>query len=65
MTRMRSIFLTFSEIDTYFYVGSGTNTRKEIRGYRYVRFHLRLGGSFRIENMLYVPDLKVNLLSVA
>jgi hypothetical protein len=29
MTGMRSIFLTFSKINTYFYVGSGTNTRQE------------------------------------
>jgi hypothetical protein len=64
MTGMRSVFLTFSEIDTDCYVGSGTNTRKAIRGYGYVRFQLRSGGFLGIENMLYVPDLKVNLLSV-
>jgi hypothetical protein len=46
-------------------VGSGTNTRQAIRGYGYVRFHLESGGFMGIEHMLYVPDLKVNLLSVA
>ena len=38
MTWMRSIFLTFSEIETNFYVGSSTNTRKAVRGVGYVRF---------------------------
>jgi hypothetical protein len=61
---MRSIFLTFSESDTDCYVGSGTNTRQAIRGYGYVRFHLS-GRILGIEHMLYVPYLKVNLLSVA
>jgi hypothetical protein len=65
MTGMRSIFLTFSEIDTDFYVGSGTNTRQAIKGYGYVRFQLESGGFMGIEHMLYVPYLKVNLLSVA
>jgi hypothetical protein len=43
MTRMRSVFLTFSKIDTDFYVGSGTNTRQAIRGFGYVRFQLESG----------------------
>ena len=38
MTKMRSIFLTFSEFDTHFFVGYGTNTSQEIRGYGYVIF---------------------------
>jgi hypothetical protein len=58
MTRMRSIFLTFSESDTDCYVGSGTNTRQAIRGYGYVRFQLESGGFMGIEHMLYVPYLK-------
>jgi hypothetical protein len=65
MTNMRSIFLTFSETNTYFYVGFGTNTRKEIRGYGYVRFHLESGGFMVIEHMLYFLYLKLNLLLVA
>jgi len=40
MTRMKLVFLTFSEIDTNLYVGFGTNTRQEIKGYGYVRFQL-------------------------
>jgi hypothetical protein len=65
MTKMRSIFLTFSESDTDCFVGSGTNTRQAIRGYGYVRFQLKLRGFMGIKHMLYVPELKVNLLSVA
>jgi hypothetical protein len=65
MTRMRSIFWNFSESNTDCYVGSGTNTRKAIRRYGYVRYRLKSGGFLGMEHMLYVPDLKVNLLSVA
>jgi hypothetical protein len=65
MTGMRSIFLTFSEIDTDFYVGSGLTPDKQVRGVGYVRFQLESGGFLGIEHMLYVPDLKVNLLSVS
>jgi hypothetical protein len=64
MIGMRSVFLTFSEIDTDCYVGSGTNIWQVIRGYGYVRFHRESGGFMRIEHMLYVIDLKVNLLLV-
>jgi hypothetical protein len=46
-------------------VGSGFNTRRVIRGYGYVRFQLESGGFMGIENMLYVPDLPVNLLAVS
>jgi hypothetical protein len=40
MNGMRSVFLMFSEIDIFFYVGSGTDNRKTIKWYGYVRFHL-------------------------
>jgi hypothetical protein len=65
MTEMRSIFLTFSESDTDFYVGSRTNTRQAMRGYGYVRFHLESGGFMGIEHMLCFLDLNLKLLSVA
>jgi hypothetical protein len=64
MIGMRSIFFTSSESDTDCFVGSGTNIEQAIIGYGYVRFQLELGGLMVIEHMLFVPDLKVNLLSV-
>jgi len=65
MKRLRSIFLTFSEINTDFYIGYGTNTRQVVRRFGYVIFQLELGGIMGIENMLYVPYFKVNLLSIS
>jgi hypothetical protein len=65
MTGMKSIFLTFLEIDTDFYVGFGTNTRHAIKGVGYVRFQLDSGGFLGIEHMLFVIELKMNLLSVS
>jgi hypothetical protein len=38
MTRIRLVFLNFSESDIDCFVGSGTNTKQTIRGYGYVRF---------------------------
>jgi hypothetical protein len=64
MTRMRSTFFTFSEYDMDLFMGSRTNTRQAIRGYGYIRFHLKSGGFLGIKYKLYAPDLKVNLLSV-
>jgi hypothetical protein len=64
MNRMRSIFLSFLESDTNIFMGSGTNTRQEIIWYRYVIFYLKSGGFLGIKHMLYIPELKVNLLSV-
>ena len=63
MTGMRLVVLNFLESDIYFFVGSRTNTRKSIREYGYVRFHLESGGFMGIEHMLYVLDLKVNVIS--
>jgi hypothetical protein len=63
MIGMRSIFLPFSKIDIDCYVGSRTNTGQAIRGFGYVRFQLESGGFMGIKHILYVPYLKVNLLS--
>jgi hypothetical protein len=56
--------LTYSESDKDFFLGSETNTRQAIRGYGYVRFQLDSRGFMGIKHMLYVPNLKVNLVSV-
>jgi hypothetical protein len=64
MTGMISLFLNLSEVDTDCYVGYVTNTKQAIRGYGYVRFQIDSGGFMGIEHILYVPNLKVNLLSV-
>ena len=65
MTRMKSIFMNFLESDTNGYIGYVTNTRKEIRGVGYVRFHIESGRFLGIEHMIYVAYLKVNLLLVS
>jgi hypothetical protein len=38
MTGMRSVFLSFSEIDSDCYVGCGTSTRHAVKGVGCVRF---------------------------
>ena len=64
LTRLREVFLSFIEIDSYFYVGSRTKTRHKEKEIGTVRFQLEDGGFMVIEHMLYVSELSVNLLSV-
>ena len=65
MKDMISICLNFLEIDRDCYAWSWTTTRQAIKGYGYVIFHLMSRGFLGIEHMLYVLDLKLNLLLVA
>jgi hypothetical protein len=48
MTRMRSVFLSFSEIESDFYVGCGDSTRHAVKGVRCVRFHLDSEGFLEV-----------------
>jgi hypothetical protein len=67
MTRMRSVFLSFSEIDSDCYVGCGASTKHVlvVRGVGCVRFQLESRGFLELVEVLFVPELPVNLLSVS
>jgi hypothetical protein len=57
MTRMRSVFLSFSEIDSGSYVGCGVSTIHvlAVEGVGSVRFQLDSGGYLELAEVLYVP----------
>jgi hypothetical protein len=65
MMGMRSVFLSFSEIDSDCYVGCGASTRHAVKGVGCVRFHLESGGFLEVTEVLFVPELPVNFLSVS
>lgn len=62
VTGLRMVLLRFTKNESDSYVGSRTNTRNEVKGIVTIRFQLEEGGLMEIEHMLFVIELRVNLL---
>jgi hypothetical protein len=62
MTRMRSVFLSVSETGSDCHVKSGVCTRHAVKGVGCVRFQLESRVSLEVDEVMYVPELRVNLL---
>jgi hypothetical protein len=65
MTGMRSVFLSVSETGLDCHVKNGARTRHAVKGVGCVRFQLESGVSLEVDEVMYVPELKVNLLSIS
>ena len=65
MTRMRSVFLSVLETGSDLHVSSGASTMHAVKGVGCIRFQLELGGSLEVDEVMFVPELKVNLLSIS
>jgi hypothetical protein len=65
MTRMRSVFLSVSETGSDYHVKSGACTRHAVKGVECVRFQLESRVSMELDEVMYVPELRVNLLSIS
>jgi hypothetical protein len=65
MTGMRSMFLSVLETGSNLHVKNGASTMHAVKGVGCVRFQLESGGSLEVAKMLFVPEMKVNLLSVS
>jgi hypothetical protein len=65
MTGTHELFTSWSEIDSGLHVELGTHAKCGVEGVGTVRFHLESGGFLEVEDVLYVPELKKNLLSVS
>jgi hypothetical protein len=59
------MFLSVSKKDSYYYVKSGMHTMHAVKGVGCVRFQLESGISLEVAGVMYVPRLKVNLLSIS
>jgi hypothetical protein len=64
MTGTHELFTCFSEKDLDLHVELGTNAKCGVEGVGTVRFQLESGGSLEVADVLHVPELKMNLLSV-
>jgi hypothetical protein len=62
---MRSVFLSLSEIDSDCFVDSGVDSQLAVKGVGSVRFQLESGGFLEVAEVLFIPEMTVNLLSVS
>jgi hypothetical protein len=65
MTRMRLMFLSVSETNSDCHVDCGTSTMHAMKGFGRVSFQPESGGSLEVAEVLFVPEMKVGLLSVS
>jgi hypothetical protein len=65
MTRLRSVFLDLTEIDSNCRVNCGDGPQLAVKGVGRVRFQLELGGLLEVGEVLYIPELTFNFLSVS
>jgi hypothetical protein len=65
MTGLRSVFLDLTEIDSDCRVNCGVGPQLAVKGVGRVRFQLESGGLLEVGEVLYIPELTVNLLSVS
>ena len=65
MTRTQELFANLSKEDLDLHVELGTNAKCVVEGVGTVRFQLESRGSLEVASVLYVSELKINLLSVS
>jgi hypothetical protein len=64
MTRMRLVFLSVLKTGSDCHVKSGAHTRHAVKGVGCVKFQLKTRVSLEVDEVMYVLELRVNLLSV-
>jgi hypothetical protein len=65
MTWTHELFTSWLKMDSGLHVELGTNAKCGVEGVGTVGFQLESGGSLEVAFVLYVPVLKMNLLSVS
>jgi hypothetical protein len=65
MTGLRSVFLDLTEIDSDCRVNCGADPQLAVKWVGRVRFQLELGGLLEVAEVLYIPELTFNFLSVS
>jgi hypothetical protein len=65
MIEARDLFNSFLEDDSDLHIQLGDNTKYAVQGQGTMQFQLKSGGSFDVQEVLYVPGLKKNLLSIS
>jgi hypothetical protein len=65
MTGPRTFFLDLTEIDSECILNCGAGPQLAVKGVGRVRFQLESGGLLEVVEVLYIPELTVNFLSVS
>ena len=65
MTGYQKSLIDLTEKESSLQVELGDNTKYAVRGVRKTSFQLEIGDCLHMSNVLYVPGLKKNLLSIS
>jgi hypothetical protein len=65
MAGAMELFESFIESDSDVHVELGMGTKHGVKGFGIVPFQMESGGVLRVMNVLWVPELKRNVLSVS
>jgi hypothetical protein len=65
MTGARELFSSLTEKDSGIHVELGNDAKYAVKGVGTILFQLESGGSLETKDVLYVPGLRKNLLSVS
>jgi hypothetical protein len=58
-------FRELHKFDSNMHVEFAMGTKHAMKGFRIVSFHMDLGGTLRVEDVLWVPECKRSVISVA
>jgi hypothetical protein len=59
------VFESFTESDSEMHVELGMGTKHAVKGSGTISFQLESGGTLRVTNVLWVPELKRSVISVS
>jgi hypothetical protein len=65
ITETHGLFTSWSKMDSDLHVELGTNAKCVVEGFATIRFMLESRGSLEVANVLCIPKLKMNFLSVS
>jgi hypothetical protein len=65
MTGTREVFESLTKWDSDLHVRIGDQSQHAVKGVETVPFRMESGGVLRVQNVLWVPELKCNMLSVS
>jgi hypothetical protein len=65
MTRTREVFESLTKWDFDLHVRIGDQSQHAMKGVRIVPFRMESGGVLRVQDVLWVPKLRCNMLSVS
>jgi hypothetical protein len=59
------VFESFTESDLEMHVEFGMGTKHAMKGFGAMPFRMESGGTLRVQDVLWVPELKMSVISVS